>query len=173
MTGHHALGKEVSIIGHSPGTAKVACMLYERYKSNITLLPHDNAPLYDKDTLKLLSAYGIKIQEGEIVEVIGNLKEKKLEGYKLANDITIKTDFSFVSLGMIVYNELAKGLKANVDERGFVVTDTSGQSSVDGLYVAGDLRAGTKKQIYTAWDTAVDSADAINARIRALNRPKH
>ena len=43
-------------------------------------------------------------------------------------------------------------------------------TSVDGVYVAGDLRANTKKQIYTAWDTAVDAADAFNAKLRALSR---
>ena len=170
--GHHAYGKKVSIIGHGAGAAKVACMIYERYRCEIILLPHDHAPQYDEADLKLLSTYGIKIQEGEIVEIIGDFKQKKLEAYKLASGVTVKTDFSFVSLGMIVYNELAKQLKAKIDERGFVITDKSGHCSVDGLYVAGDLRAGVKKQIYTAWDNAVDCADAINARIRASYRSK-
>ena len=71
---------------------------------------------------------------------------------------------------MIVYNELAKMLCANLDQRGFVLTDNKGKSSVEGLYIAGDLRANTKKQIYTAWDCAVDSADDINILIRRKKR---
>ena len=71
---------------------------------------------------------------------------------------------------MIVYNELALELGAKVDERGFVITDSKGLSSVENLYVAGDLRAYAKKQIYTAWDHAVDSADGINSKIRQEKR---
>ena len=78
----------------------------------------------------------------------------------------MNTEFSFACLGMIVYNELAKQVGAKIDERGFMVTDKVGQSSIDGLYIAGDLRAGAKKQIYTAWNHAVDCADAINLRVR-------
>ena len=169
--GHHAFKKEVTVIGHCPNSAKVAILLFERYGSRITLLPHNHDPKYDRDDLILLNSYGIKIQRGEIVEIIGNPKEKKLEGYKLADGTPVKTDFSFVSLGMIVYNDLAKSLDAKIDERGFVITDKNGQSSVDGLYIAGDLRANAKKQIYTAWDHAVDCADAINRKIRMARRP--
>ena len=71
---------------------------------------------------------------------------------------------------MLVYNELAKSLGAKLDERGFVLTDDKGESSVEGLYIAGDLRAQTKKQVYTAWDTAVDAADAIDQKIRLKKR---
>ncbi|MCY4523220.1 MAG: NAD(P)/FAD-dependent oxidoreductase [Halobacteriovoraceae bacterium] len=164
--GHHVLGKKVSIIGHGRGAVNIACLLYERYGPQITLLPHDHDPLYTESDLKILKKYKIKIQQGEIVEVLGNYKEKKLEGYRLKNGIEVNTEITFISLGMIVYNDLAKQAGANMDNRGFVITDEAGLTSVDGLYVAGDLRANTKKQIYTAWDGAVDSADAINSRIR-------
>ena len=71
---------------------------------------------------------------------------------------------------MIVYNELAKGLGAKTDERGFVVTNNRGETNIPKLYAAGDLRAGIKKQIYTAWDSAVDACDDINTKIRRENR---
>ena len=73
---------------------------------------------------------------------------------------------------MFVHNDLAKSLGADLDERGFVVTDKAGESSIKGLYVAGDLRANTKKQIYTSWDTAVDAADDINTKHRRATREK-
>jgi thioredoxin reductase (NADPH) len=79
---------------------------------------------------------------------------------------------SFVSLGMIVYNELAKLVGADLDERGFVKADESGLTNIEGFYVAGDVKANTKKQIYTAWDHAVNSADAINQKLRSESRAK-
>jgi thioredoxin reductase (NADPH) len=71
---------------------------------------------------------------------------------------------------MIVYNDLAKQLEANLDARGFVIGDALGQTNVAGFFVAGDVMAGTKKQIYTAWDSAVNAADAINQKLRAESR---
>ena len=47
-----------------------------------------------------------------------------------------------------------------------------GKTSIERLYVAGDLRANAKLQIYTAWEHAVDSADSINALIRREAREK-
>jgi thioredoxin reductase (NADPH) len=63
-------------------------------------------------------------------------------------------------------------LGAELDERGFVKADDSGLTSVPGLYVAGDLKANTRKQIYTAWEHAVSAANAINQKLRQLRRPK-
>ena len=53
---------------------------------------------------------------------------------------------------------------------GEVIADAQGLTNVPGFYVAGDVMAGTKKQIYTAWDTAVNAADAINMKIRSARR---
>ena len=105
-----------------------------------------------------------------IVEVVGDPKKGDLQGFRLDDGVLVPATYAFVCLGMIVYNELALSLGAKVDERGFVVTESNGHSSVPGLYVAGDLRAGIKNQIYTAWDSAVDSADAINGLLRAARR---
>jgi thioredoxin reductase (NADPH) len=43
-------------------------------------------------------------------------------------------------------------------------------TSVTGLYVSGDLKANTRKQIYTAWDNAVSAASAINLLLRTKKR---
>jgi thioredoxin reductase (NADPH) len=84
----------------------------------------------------------------------------------------VEADMGFVSLGMIVYSDLAKEVGAELDERGFVKADSVGHTTVDGFYVAGDVMAGTKKQIYTAWDTAVNALDVINQRLRSERRQK-
>lgn len=169
--GHHVLGKRTAIIGHTNGAAWVAVMLYERYRTpKMTILTHNEKSQISGDVLELCKKYGIEIIEGEILSVLGKDNGKTLEGFQLATGTVHECDWAFVSLGMIIYNELAKSLGCELDERGFVVADNKGMTNVDGVYVAGDLRANTKKQIYTAWDTAVDAADAINARLRQLAR---
>lgn len=171
--GHHVLAKDTVVIGHESGAAWVAVMLHERYNPpSMKVLTHGQKPKFDEDVQELLELYKIEVVEGEIVEVLGETKPAKLEGFILADQSQVKAQMGFISLGMIVYNELAKELGAECDNRGFVVTDAQGKTNIEGLYVAGDLRAKVKKQIYTAWDTAVDSADAINTLIRRERRLK-
>ena len=169
--GHHTFEKDTSVIGHNSGAAWGAIMLHERYKNpSMKILTNGEKPEFDETVSKLIDLYGIEIYEDEIEEVLGKPEEGKLEGFMLKGGKHVETQFSFVSLGMMVYNDLATNFGPDVDDRGFVITDKSGETTVKGLYVAGDLRAGGKKQIYTAWDQAVDTVDAIDAIIRKAER---
>ena len=168
--GHHVINKKLSIIGHTSSAAWVAIMLFERYQNeSISIFLNGEKESFDDETKALIKRYDFHVIEGSIEEIRGHAKEKKLSAFVVNNKI-IETEICFIALGMTVYNDLAKMLGAELDQRGFVVTDQKGKSSIDGVYAAGDLRANTKKQIYTAWDTAVDSADDINVLIRRKKR---
>lgn len=170
--GHHVLNKKASVIGHTNSAAWTSIMLYERYKPlEMFILTNGKKNEFQDDTLKLINAYGIKIYETKIQQIIGHSRGAVLESFLLEDGSKVETDICFVSLGMIVYNKLALELGAQVDGRGFVVADESGLTTVSGLYVAGDLKANTKKQIYTAWDHAVSAANAINMKLRISKRP--
>lgn len=169
--GHHVLNKNTGVIGHGDGAAWVAIMLYERYQTPMmTLFTHGQKAQFSDDVQRLLELYQIQVETAEIIGFEGDVKAPNLEALKLSDGKTIQCQLAFVSLGMIVYNELALACRAEVDARGFVLTDQKGESSVANLFIAGDLRAGLKKQIYSAWDSAVDSADEINRRIRQAKR---
>jgi thioredoxin reductase (NADPH) len=169
--GHHVLGKETAIIGHGESAAWIAILLHERYAPpHLTVLTDGKRPEYSEKVKTLLDLYKIDVKTGGLDGVRGNQKTGDLEGFVMCDGTIHPVDFAFISLGMLVYNKLAASLKAETDERGFVTTDNKGQSSITGLYVAGDLRANTKKQIYTAWDTAVDALDDINGKLRAHKR---
>lgn len=171
--GHHVLNSKASVIGHNTGAAWTAIMLHERYQpQSFVILTNGKKAEFSPETQKLIDHYGIKIREEVISDILGQKEKGRLEGFVLDDGTKIETDICFVSMGMIVYNELAKQLGAELDERGFVKGDDSGLTSVAGLYVAGDLKANTKKQIYTAWDHAVNAANAINMRLRVARRPQ-
>jgi thioredoxin reductase (NADPH) len=168
--GHHVLDKKIAIFGHNSSAAWVGIILKERYNCpEVTLLTNGVTPSFDEETTALIKKYNFKVVTSVITEIKGDPKNKKLESF-VCGDIIVNTDFAFISLGMIVYNDLAKQVSANLDQRGFVLSDAKGKTNVEGLFVAGDLRANTKKQIYTAWDTAVDSADEVNLLIRRKKR---
>jgi thioredoxin reductase (NADPH) len=171
--GHHVLGKKTGVIGSSISAAWVSIMLYERYQpTSLTILTNGETPSFDEDIKKILQAYAITVNTSPIKEILGDEKGKVLRGFELVDGEVVETDITFVSLGMLVYNELALQVGAEVDARGFVKTDETGHTNVNGLYVAGDLKANSKKQIYTAWDEAVNSANAINQKIRQERRSK-
>ena len=164
------LEKNLTIFGNGDGAAWVGIMLKERYDCpSVTILTNGESPKpFSNEVQKLVDQYDFEIKSAAVTAVLGD--KKSLNGYELAGGETIASDFTFISLGMIVYNELAVQLDAEVDARGFVITSSSGESSVKGLFVAGDLRANAKKQVYTAWDHAVDSADKINGMLRFERR---
>lgn len=169
--GHHVYEKETVVIGHDESAAWVAIMLHERYAPpHLTILTDGKKPQYSEKVQQLLELYRIEVNTKGIDGVRGDEKKGLLEGFVFCDGTIHPADFAFVSMGMMVYNDLANKLNTKTDERGFVVTGPKGESTVSGLYVAGDLRANTKKQIYTAWDTAVDAADDINYRLRVLRR---
>ncbi len=168
--GHHVLNKKLAIIGHTTSAAWVGVMLFERYQCpEVTLLTNGVTPDFDNESKNLIARYGFNVVTEPIESIEGNAKLNVLTSFKCGEQ-TIPADFAFIALGMIVYNKLAVNLGAEVDQRGFVTTDLKGRSNIEGLYIAGDLRAGIKKQIYTAWDSAVDSADEINTLIRRKKR---
>jgi len=169
--GHHVLGKETAIIGDGESAAWIAILLKERYNPpNLTILTDGKQPQYSDKIKKLLELYHIDVRTDGLDGVQGEKKDGVLKGFSFCDGTFLPVDFAFISLGMLVYNELAQFLGTETDERGFVVTNNLGESSVEGVYVAGDLRANTKKQIYTAWDTAVDAADDINNKLRSEKR---
>jgi thioredoxin reductase (NADPH) len=169
--GHHVLDKKTAIIGHDNSAAWAAIMLYERYHCpEMTILTNGKEPTFQPDTQKLITLYNITVTTTLIKEIQGEEKGKILKGFVLDDGNFIEAEMSFVSMGMIVYNDLAKQLGAELDGRGFVIGDVNGLTSVSGLYVAGDLKANTRKQIYTAWDNAVSAATAINLIIRTNER---
>ena len=171
--GHHVLNKHTTIIGHGMGAAWVAIMLKERYNTpSMSILTNGEQSNFDNELQKILDLYKIHTYENKIIEVLGDRKAGELKGYRFDSGKQIESQFTFVSLGSIIYNELAVKIGADTDERGYVKGNPKGMTNIENLYVAGDLRANHKKQIYTAWDMAVDSLDDINGKIRVSKRKK-
>lgn len=164
--GHRSFGKKSVVIGYSESAAQAALLLSEKYQlKEMTILTNGHRHEFSPERLKEIQDKGIKIIEEPVHEVLGNEKLKQLTGFKLANGNTIEAEMGFVALGIRPNNQLALQLGAQVDASGLVVTDLNGESSVPNLFVIGDLRADSMKQIYTAWQHAVDAIQFIHQRI--------
>ena len=102
----------------------------------------------------------------EVLEVLG---DKKVNGVRLIQNETkeeriLPLDGVFVAVGIDPTNELVKDL-VKTDPAGFVYTDETMQTSIPGLFAAGDVRVKPLRQIVTA---AADGAVAITGVQRYL-----
>jgi thioredoxin reductase (NADPH) len=167
--GHKTFGQPCAVIGHRAIAGWIAVLLKERYDlPAIHVLTHGQPFAGDERLRELMERYGIVVHTEEIREIVGDPK-KGLEGFKVGEQV-IEVPRAIVAMGSIVYNDLAKQLNVELSDNDHIVTDARGESSVPGFYAAGDLVEGRKKQVYTAWDLAVDAVDSIDARIRKLKR---
>jgi thioredoxin reductase (NADPH) len=73
--------------------------------------------------------------------VIRNLKEEKA--------IPLEVDGVFIFVGHTPNTDFCKGL-IQLDENGYVITDENFQTSVAGIFSAGDVRKGSLKQVISA-----------------------
>ncbi len=102
----------------------------------------------------------------ELKEVMG---EKKVTSVRLIQNQTkeesvMPIDGVFVAVGISPTNELLSGI-VKTDEAGFVYTDEDMQTSIPGIFAAGDIRVKPLRQIITA---AADGAVAVNGVMKYL-----
>ena len=79
--------------------------------------------------------------DGFVNKVVGTKDGKKFE---------LETDGVFIFVGLIPNSQFLKDTEVEVDEVGFVVTDSSLQTKIPGVFAAGDIRSGATMQIASA-----------------------
>lgn len=109
---------------------------------------------------KLEAKENVKIIRGFVlVEIKGDTKAESVILKSVKNNETQEflTDGVFIAVGVSPVNELFKDI-AETNEAGFLIANEDCKTSLEGLFVAGDLRAKPLKQIVTA---VADGANAI------------
>jgi len=91
------------------------------------------------------------IYDSTVLDVLG---KDKVEGVKIKNATTgeisqLSTDAVFIAIGYKPNTDVLKG-KLELDEKGYVKTHGESKSSVEGVFVAGDVRDYKYRQAVTA-----------------------
>lgn len=166
--GHRVAGHRTGVIGHTSEAVAVLLTLWERYQPPALVLLTHGLPLQlTRDCHAQLARAGATLETSPIQGFEGQVKQEGLQGVVLLDGTTVPVTRLFVALGKRIYNTLALQVGAEVDPAGYVMTDRHGESTVPGLFVAGDLRSGARQQIYSAWEGAVDAIERIDERLRA------
>ncbi len=157
-------GKTVAVVGGGNTAAEEAL-----YLSNLaakTYLIHRRDALRADDILarRVLSSNVEVVWDSVVAELHGqqNLTQITLKNVKTDVLTSVLVDCVFVAIGQVPNSQLFDVAK---DEAGYILTDEQMQTSIDGVYAAGDVRKKSLRQVVTA---CADGAIAADSAIKAL-----
>ena len=110
-----------------------------------------------------------KVLQVPNVEILWNTTVSKIEGDKKVSSLQIKQDGKdrplpadgiFIYAGRLPNTAYLEGVELETDDRGFIVTSSKMETSLPGVYAAGDIRRKFLRQVITA---AADGAIAATA----------
>ena len=106
------------------------------------------------------------VWNSETVAIEGNVQVEalRLRQTKTGEEKRLDVDGVFIAVGIAPESELYAG-QLELDEQGYIRADESGQTSVPGVFAAGDVRTKALRQILTA---ASDGANCVASAERYL-----
>ena len=154
-------GKTVMVVGGGNSAASDA--LYLSHLCEKVIVVHR------RDTLRATKIYHEPLMSASNVEFMWNsaiddyIVDKKIVGAKVkdlqSGEITeVAIDGLFVSIGRKPATDLFAS-QLSLDEGGYIVADESCRASIDGVFVAGDVRTKTLRQVVTAVSDGAIAAD--------------
>jgi len=167
--------REVMLIGSGNSAVEEAAFL-TRFSPKVTILARGEQLSASKlATEKALTSPEIDVRfNTEVVEFDGS-------NHRLASVITKNTKTGekeeLRPAGVFVFIGLSPNSKpftdvAKLDERGFIVTGIDFQTSTHGIFAAGDVRAGSTKQLVSAAGEGAAASLAIREHLRGHDNPQ-
>ncbi|HMC71373.1 MAG TPA: FAD-dependent oxidoreductase, partial [Mycobacteriales bacterium] len=145
-------GKEVLVVGGGNSAGEESIFL-TRFASKVTIATRD-------DHLTASKVVQEKVEESPQITLLTNAKPSEFKGdtrlrsvvltdTKTGESREVTPDGVFVFIGLQPNTDVVKGVVA-LDEFGFIQTDIGLQTSLPGVFAAGDVRAGSTKQAASA-----------------------
>ncbi|MDP3919517.1 MAG: thioredoxin-disulfide reductase [Candidatus Omnitrophota bacterium] len=162
--------KEIVVVGGGDSAMQEGIFL-TRFASKVTVI-------HRRDSLRASPILKDRAKANEKIEFVWDtviekiLGEKKVEGVSLRNVKTgetreFRTDGVFIFIGHDPNSALVKEF-VEIDESGYVKATDSLQTSVPGVFAAGEIRAGAVKQLVAACGEGCEAALAAQHHIENL-----
>ena len=161
-------GKTVAVIGGGNSALVEAVMLAETCEKLYIVQNLDFLTGEEKLANILKNKANVEIIYGTVVEAL--IGSEELDAIILKNDKTgektrLDIDGMFIAIGQVPENDIFADV-TEINDRGYIVSDEACLTKTAGLFVAGDCRTKTIRQISTACS---DGAIAALAAIRYLD----
>ena len=160
-------GRTVAVVGGGDAALEDAIFLARRCEKVYIV--------HRRDKLRGAKRLQERLQALENVEFVWNSETAAIEGNaqvealrlrqtKTGEERRLDVDGVFIAVGIAPESELYAG-QLELDEQGYIRADESGQTSVPGVFAAGDVRTKALRQILTA---ASDGANCVASAERYL-----
>lgn len=155
--------KRVAVVGGGDSALEEALFL-TRYASSVTII-HRRDTLRAGAILQRRAKENPKINfiwDSVVTEIIGEegVKTLKLKNVKTGAESVMETDGIFIFIGHTPNTSLFAG-QIEMDEKGYIKTDAHMQTSLPGVYAAGEVMDSTFRQVVTS--AGMGAAAAIQA----------
>jgi thioredoxin reductase len=157
--GHEVRQQRIAVIGgfQREMSMKQAGLL-RRYSDRVTFIA--NGIELSPHELHRLTAFGVAVVDGTVAQLLG--APGALEAVELSDGRTVECDAAFIAPHQAPHDALLKSLGCEADpDTGLVVADGFGQTSVPGVWAAGNVVTPTA-QVITAAGAGSATAIAIN-----------
>jgi thioredoxin reductase (NADPH) len=145
-------GKKVAVIGGGDSAVEEALYLTRFAEEVIIIHRRDNLRAEKITQEKAFSNPKIKFLWSHLVKAIeGDKKVERLvlEDLKTKEEKIFPIDGVFIYIGLSPQTDIFQSL-LKLDSNGFIITDENMQTSVPGIFAAGDIRVKNLRQIVTA-----------------------
>lgn len=160
--GYEVSGQAVGVIGDGDLGAREALFLLN-WTDRVSLIHTGRAAALSDDSRRKLARAGVTLIETPCQSVV--LENDSLTALCFGPEQTVRFDALYAALGCVARSELAVQAGARLDDQSRLFVDDHQQTSVPGLFAAGDLVRGLN-QISTAQGEAAIAATAIHNRLR-------
>ena len=153
--GFEVTGRRVAVLGNGKKTVGFALSLLT-WTERLTLITgSERGDMTDEHSAKL-AEFDIPVIDRGVVKLEGDVEAKRLERVRLEDGGAVECDALFFNLG----TELASGFHGSLgcrleEEGGLVWVDEDHQTSVPGVYAAGDLTPRSQLAVVAAAEGAM------------------
>jgi thioredoxin reductase (NADPH) len=162
--------RELLVIGGGNSAGEEGIFL-TKFASKVTIATRD-------DRLSASKVIVDKIEGHPKIDVLTNVTPAQFKGNGKLSTVVLEDTKSgklrelevpgvFVFIGLTPNTEIFKGV-LELDERGFIVTDAMLQTSMEGVFAAGDVRQGSTKQAASAAGEGAAASLAMRRYIEPL-----
>jgi thioredoxin reductase len=154
--GHEVRDRRLGVIGGPPGAVRFAQIVRQWTHDLVYFTPPDLLATAERSQLQ---ARAIGVVEGTIDQLV--IDDDQLVGVQLRDGCIVPRDALFVPPRFVANHDLLTGLGCRIDDNGWVTTDPAGQTSVPGVWAAGNV-VDPRAQVITAAGAGSAAAIALN-----------
>ena len=169
--GYECIDNRIAVLGNGKKTVGFTLGLLT-WTSKITLITEDKDALSKDDRAKL-AAFDITVRDQSIKALEGDLKSKQLRRVLFTDGDALECEALFFNLGTEPASNLHEMLGCKLDEScGLIWVDRTRQTSVEGVYAAGDITPNSQLAIVAAAEGAMAAIHIHDSLIPSERKPE-